>query len=512
MPSALCFSGGGIRSATFCLGIMQSLAKHGLLKKFHYLSTVSGGGYIGSWLSAWIARSKELDPVADVEAKLVHCLRDDVVEPPEITHLRSYGNYLSPRLGIFSPDTWILITVFLRNLLLIWTYLLPIVVAALLVPKIVVQLIELKPSIAFHQSAGILALLAGFFGFANVVSMRPFLSKFFRTPRWSTTWVFVAVRCIAPLILMACGMTYWWYWFRVPEYRQAMEPFIWLRFTPFVHFVILGTLFFTGGYIFSLLLKLASFVFRLDADSGGEIRGRTGWSFFVKEIFLGALIPGVLFGVGLYVAANALELVLDSIGSDFATRLVLVTGVPFALVVFALSATVGVGLASKLSDDMDREWLARAGAYSAVFVIGWILITTVVLFGNVGLNALVNSNWEISKTVFAAVGGISGLVTLVFGFVGSSSATDEPQREGKAAFAMWFAPQIAAPVFVVYLLILVSAASDWALIKTASIYYPSFGINGEFATIYDIPAEFLIGAAVPDGNSCGYFWLADQYQ
>src|SRR5262249_37487874 len=54
--AALCFSGGGIRSATFGLGILQGLARCGLLEKFHYLSTVSGGGYIGSWLSAWINR------------------------------------------------------------------------------------------------------------------------------------------------------------------------------------------------------------------------------------------------------------------------------------------------------------------------------------------------------------------------------------------------------------------------------------------------------------------------
>src|SRR5260370_33722205 len=51
--AALCLSGGGIRSATFALGVLQGLARFGLLGQFHYLSTVSGGGYIGSWLSAW---------------------------------------------------------------------------------------------------------------------------------------------------------------------------------------------------------------------------------------------------------------------------------------------------------------------------------------------------------------------------------------------------------------------------------------------------------------------------
>ena len=54
--NALCISGGGIRSATFALGALQGLAELDLLEKFDYLSTVSGGGYIGSWLTAWKQR------------------------------------------------------------------------------------------------------------------------------------------------------------------------------------------------------------------------------------------------------------------------------------------------------------------------------------------------------------------------------------------------------------------------------------------------------------------------
>jgi hypothetical protein len=44
----LALSGGGIRSASFCLGVMQALNAAGVLQKIDYLSTVSGGGYIGS--------------------------------------------------------------------------------------------------------------------------------------------------------------------------------------------------------------------------------------------------------------------------------------------------------------------------------------------------------------------------------------------------------------------------------------------------------------------------------
>src|ERR1700759_582594 len=61
--SALCLSGGGIRSATFGLGVLQLLARHQLLPQFDYLSTVSGGGYIGGWLSAWIKNAGGIDKV-----------------------------------------------------------------------------------------------------------------------------------------------------------------------------------------------------------------------------------------------------------------------------------------------------------------------------------------------------------------------------------------------------------------------------------------------------------------
>jgi hypothetical protein len=52
--TGLCLSGGGIRSATFCLGIVQVLARQRLLPQFDYLSTVSGGGYLGTFLSAYL--------------------------------------------------------------------------------------------------------------------------------------------------------------------------------------------------------------------------------------------------------------------------------------------------------------------------------------------------------------------------------------------------------------------------------------------------------------------------
>jgi MFS family permease len=52
--SGLAISGGGIRSAAFALGVVQLLVKHDVMKHFDYLSTVSGGGYLGSFLSTYL--------------------------------------------------------------------------------------------------------------------------------------------------------------------------------------------------------------------------------------------------------------------------------------------------------------------------------------------------------------------------------------------------------------------------------------------------------------------------
>jgi hypothetical protein len=132
--TALCFSGGGIRSATFNLGVLQRLAKLGLLSRFDYLSSVSGGGYISGWLARWINAEKK--GLREVQRKLAaEPQRDpDAPEPEQVTYLRQYSNYLTPRPGLLSADTWTLVAIFVRNLLLNWLVLVPILAAVVLVP------------------------------------------------------------------------------------------------------------------------------------------------------------------------------------------------------------------------------------------------------------------------------------------------------------------------------------------------------------------------------------------
>ncbi len=83
----LSLSGGGIRSAAFSLGVLQALHKWHILKKVDYLSTVSGGGYIGASLSAGMTSDEGHFPFESY-------LSED--ETPSLQHVRDYSNYLFP--------------------------------------------------------------------------------------------------------------------------------------------------------------------------------------------------------------------------------------------------------------------------------------------------------------------------------------------------------------------------------------------------------------------------------
>lgn len=92
----LSLSGGGIRSATFSLGVIQALAKHNVLKAIDYLSTVSGGGYIGSCLSS-LLNTEQASSLTDQTEKFPLRYEVGVEEPIAVTHLRNSGNYLAPK-------------------------------------------------------------------------------------------------------------------------------------------------------------------------------------------------------------------------------------------------------------------------------------------------------------------------------------------------------------------------------------------------------------------------------
>src|SRR5205823_6631027 len=66
-------------------------------------------------------------------------------EPEEIRHLRAYSNYLAPKRGLLSADTWVLIGTYLRNLFLNWLVFIPLLLAACGIPRLYIALLKRQP-------------------------------------------------------------------------------------------------------------------------------------------------------------------------------------------------------------------------------------------------------------------------------------------------------------------------------------------------------------------------------
>lgn len=86
----LALSGGGIRSAAFCLGALQALNARDVIEKVDYLSTVSGGGYTGASLSATMTKTGGTFVYGG--GKTV----EEIGDTASVGQIRNYSNYLFP--------------------------------------------------------------------------------------------------------------------------------------------------------------------------------------------------------------------------------------------------------------------------------------------------------------------------------------------------------------------------------------------------------------------------------
>lgn len=103
-------SGGGIRSATFAVGLFQSLARHDLLKRIDYLSTVSGGGYFGGFFGRlFLSAGKACGPASAAQQTRA-ALMDSQSAP--LQWLRENGRYIAPN---GKDDYYAAAAVYLRN-------------------------------------------------------------------------------------------------------------------------------------------------------------------------------------------------------------------------------------------------------------------------------------------------------------------------------------------------------------------------------------------------------------
>ena len=146
-------SGGGIRSATFCLGLFQGLAKQHLLSKIDYMSTVSGGGYFGAFYGRLFTRT-QVTEIADVEDALTSrsanqekrhasgaAARNELPEGKVFRWLRENGRYLAPN---GSGDLLLGSAVYTRNLLAVQLVLLTFALMGFLAAQLIRGLIELN--------------------------------------------------------------------------------------------------------------------------------------------------------------------------------------------------------------------------------------------------------------------------------------------------------------------------------------------------------------------------------
>ena len=334
----LALSGGGIRSATFNLGVLQGLASLGLLRRLDYLSTVSGGGYVGGWLAAWIKRHP--GGVNAVEGSL------RAEEGPPVAFLRQYSNYLTPRLGFFSADTWTLVTTWVRNTLLNQTVLVLFLATALLVPHVVlgIQVLghHMNAELWFLASAALLLLVA----YRTGTQLKDFdPTRRGRRLRSSQTQVQSRIILLA-LVAGICASSF----LAASRLQQG----------------IFGRFF----LLFTLSLALTQWV----GGFGRCFETRNRWKRFGVGVALVLVAAAcAALGAGVFVANTVL---LSS------TWFVRATGGTWGMLIFGpalLGVTLQQGLLGREFPDERREWWSRAGAWVLIYSFGWAIFTAVAL-------------------------------------------------------------------------------------------------------------------------------------
>ena len=422
--AALCLSGGGIRSGTFALGLLQGMARHNLLKHFDYLSTVSGGGYIGGWLTAWIHRHAQPDRgLEGVTKSLTNATPGKKIDPdpPALRHLREYSNFLTPRVGVMSADTWTFAAIYVRNLLLNWSVIIPLLLAFLLIPRLSVAVVLADPaSFVIKYTPLIIGCLLIIWAISYVAFSRPRLRpKLIQKRPWLRDQMdqrgFLK-HCLFPLLIAGSFLTTHWAW-------THNESSYWL-------FPAFGA----GIALLALVVSL------IIVGSWKEV-GKSG----AAVLIVTGIVGGLLVLAGTKLSGN--NLTTHNIDQTWATEFYVVFAVPLFMLLFMLAATVFAGISSHLLQrvsDEDREWWARFSAWTLISAGAWALFSALVLFGPLGLLA--------SPRLLASIGGISGIVALVLGKSGKTPATAEKVAQGdwKAQLSSYLLPLLAMLFLIIF--------------------------------------------------------------
>ena len=439
--TALCISGGGIRSATFALGAIQGLAEHGLLDKFDYLSTVSGGGYIGAWLTAWLNHEKK------GLASVIEQLRRDAPKPARgvpdpIEHLREYNNYLSPKLGAFSGDTWTLASTIARNVFLNWLVLIPLLLCALMAPRLILSIYryaefyqEIHHSVTAVSDSLVVAYIipaAAALSFAYALfSMLRYLPSVGKADHTSAAF---NGNVMAPLVLSSllfCAYDSLYFF----DGRDIPTDFITVN-------------------LWVLTPCLSAWLLYLIA-CGKPARER--WRLLRGPLSLAIVLLGLGTGTAAWLLTNRFF--------DSTTWPQYVTvGPPMLLFGFGIAGAVFIGLTSTELLDEDREWLARAAARLSLFCVFWVVICAVVLLipkWAFGWPLWGEGSLAVAGTAFAWASALAG-------FKGSKT----PEGQGDSRPKSWFSGivlKVAPPLCIGLLALGLTVVSNWLLMATRAI-------------------------------------------
>lgn len=403
---ALALSGGGIRSATFNLGIIQALCERRLLKCFDYLSTVSGGGYIGSWLSAQIQYLKDVDKVQVALSPTDAHGRPKPNEDKSIEFLRQYSNYLTPRKGPLSIDTLAAVATYVRNFIVIQSTLITLIIAILLVPRVLDFLVQVLPARAwegaYFSRAGWTGLLLVGVSLAGIwfnIRAGP-ASRTARTP-------FVVWMVIVPALLGAFAIS-------IALPRTSIFPWkpFWLLVLAYaVLSAMLALLPATRKW--RRPWRRESSVPR-DKPSALRLEDRSTWIRFWQAfwIFVFAFAAGTCGLLSLWLLQDLMK------GMHEDAALFAVSVAPFlTLQVFALVVVIHLGLVGRVFDYQVHEWWSHYGAWvievtvwaggaAVVAVYGPRLFEWAVQFGHQAIVAAGGAIWVIT-TLWGVLKGAS---------------------------------------------------------------------------------------------------------
>ena len=434
----LAFSGGGIRSATFNLGVLQALAQLKLLHCFDYLSTVSGGGYIGSWLAAWIReqdgskQKKAASGILEVETALSPLESPDPnaenVKP--IQYLRRYSNYLTPKVGLFSADTWTMISIWLRNTLLNLLILIAFLTSVLLIPRwlagptFLAQETFRSAVIAAGIAAAALLVAVVFIG-ANLklldrsvgtkdasaaqAGMPPPGSGNPRDSKYKQGGIQRLI--VAPIFISA--------WLGSAAFSRYADPRLHATLPLWAACSAIAAIFF----FFLVLVALVGRYERCFYENKG-LTDYSGYPFGAK-LKAALLIPffaaasAATGGLILYRLALYLQGYCDSINIWHIMSL----GTPVFMTVFTLVIVLYIGLLGKNVPDDRREWWSRLGAWLFIYNIGWAALFAVSLYGPLFISWLIDS----TPGAIAGAGIGAGWIASTIGGVLSGKSKDTGQ-------------------------------------------------------------------------------------